>query len=288
MKKPHVSVVIPVYNGAQTLRKCLDSVLNQSYSNYEIIVVDNDSTDQTKSIIQEYERKFLKVRYIFIPHKNRGGSRNAGIRAARGEIIAMTDRDCVVSAHWIESLIEPMISQNEVFVMGSEYDLIQNRCTQIIQKQTELHFQWYRDGRYTKILDTKNFAVLASVIRKFMFNESMQYSEDLELAMRLREHVKIRYLPELKVGHYHQQNLRSWIKLSVIRGIWMQKIYKDFGHSKALKSEPLFEAFKLRTIFLSPIWVISQFFKRPFSEAYFILVSDISWKAGMLIGKIRF
>ena len=52
MKNPKVSVTIPVYNGQRTLRHCLSSVLNQTYKNYEVIVVDNNSTDKTKEIIK--------------------------------------------------------------------------------------------------------------------------------------------------------------------------------------------------------------------------------------------
>ena len=62
LKDPKTSVIIPVYNGEKTLKQCLDSVLNQTYKNYEVIVVDNNSTDKTKEIIKDFQKKNEKVR----------------------------------------------------------------------------------------------------------------------------------------------------------------------------------------------------------------------------------
>ena len=77
MKIPKISVIIPVYNGEKTLRQCLNSVLNQTYGNYEIIIVNNNSTDKTKEIIKEFQlkntfskrRTYLEMRFpsFFMP-----------------------------------------------------------------------------------------------------------------------------------------------------------------------------------------------------------------------------
>ena len=63
MQNPKVSVIIPVYNGERTLRHFLKSILDQTYKNYEVIVVDNNSTDKTKDIIKEFQTKDNKIKY---------------------------------------------------------------------------------------------------------------------------------------------------------------------------------------------------------------------------------
>lgn len=80
---PKVSVIIPVYNGEKTLARCLNSVLNQTHSNYEVIVVDNNSTDKTKEIINKFKEEDSKIRYAFEPYRSRGAARNKGIETAK-------------------------------------------------------------------------------------------------------------------------------------------------------------------------------------------------------------
>jgi glycosyltransferase involved in cell wall biosynthesis/capsular polysaccharide biosynthesis protein len=87
---PLVSVIIPVYNSAQYIQKAIASVLSQTYGNYEIIVVDDGSTDETRSKLELYQPK---IRYIFQENQGSAAARNTGIKLAQGELIAFLDSD---------------------------------------------------------------------------------------------------------------------------------------------------------------------------------------------------
>jgi glycosyltransferase involved in cell wall biosynthesis len=91
-KKPTVSVIIPTYNRADCITKSIDSVLSQNYNDYEIIVVDDGSTDNTRQILQVYVDKGL-IRYIYQDNAGCAAARNVGISTAKGEWIAFLDSD---------------------------------------------------------------------------------------------------------------------------------------------------------------------------------------------------
>ena len=93
MKEELISVVIPVYNVKKYLKKCLETVVNQTYSNLEIILVDDGSTDGSEKICDEYATQYNNVSVI---HKKNGGlssARNAGIDVAKGKYIGFIDSD---------------------------------------------------------------------------------------------------------------------------------------------------------------------------------------------------
>jgi len=113
-KLPKVSIVVCSYNGARTLRDCMLSLQDLNYPDYEIILVDDGSKDNTQPIMQE----FPKVRNI--RQKNRGLSvaRNVGIAAATGAVVAFTDSDCMADRDWLYFLVHTLLSSDFAAVGG--------------------------------------------------------------------------------------------------------------------------------------------------------------------------
>lgn len=94
MKKPLISIIIPTFNSEKFIKESLDSAINQTYRNIEIIIIDDNSTDKTESLIKNF--KWENTAYIYIKNKFNIGaasSRNIGIRVAKGEYIAFLDSD---------------------------------------------------------------------------------------------------------------------------------------------------------------------------------------------------
>ncbi len=107
-KMPMVSVVICAYNAERTMRPCLESLKRLDYPNFEVVIVDDGSRDRTAEISMD----FPEFRLIRQPNKGLGVARNVGMQAARGEIIAYTDSDCVVDPHWLMLMVRSMTENN--------------------------------------------------------------------------------------------------------------------------------------------------------------------------------
>ncbi|MDK8087059.1 glycosyltransferase family 2 protein [Lactobacillus paragasseri] len=114
-----VSVIIPVYNDEKYLKQCVESVLTQTYTNLEIILVDDGSTDHTPEICEKYREKYDQIRVL---HKKNGGvgsSRNAGLALATGEYVLFVDHDDWLDQHHIEDLYNLAVKNKADIAAGN-------------------------------------------------------------------------------------------------------------------------------------------------------------------------
>jgi len=127
-KTPLVSVVIPAYNEARYISQCIESLLNQTYSSLEIVIVDDGSQDNTVAIIEEYvNNPDFKYPVKILKQKNSGpgAARNLGAKKARGEILILVDADMVFDKNYIKELIKPIISGKEIGTFHKQ-ELVRN------------------------------------------------------------------------------------------------------------------------------------------------------------------
>jgi glycosyltransferase involved in cell wall biosynthesis len=112
---PFVSVVIPVLNGEATIGACLSAVVKSDYpkQRFEILLIDNGSTDRTAEIVRHYP-----VRVLEEPRRGPAQARNRGIQASRGDVIAFTDADCLVSTGWIREVVAAFANPDVGAVAG--------------------------------------------------------------------------------------------------------------------------------------------------------------------------
>ncbi len=120
-----ISVIIPNWNGAQHLPTCLQSLRRQTYPNFEVIVVDNASTDSSRELLA---RDYPEVRVIALP-ENLGfaGGVNVGIRAARGDFIALLNNDTETDPHWLAELARALAEYPEAGLAASKLRLFDRR-----------------------------------------------------------------------------------------------------------------------------------------------------------------
>lgn len=122
MKQGLISIIIPIYNVEKYLKKCVDSVINQTYKNIEIILVDDGSTDSSSKICDEYKLKDKRIKVI---HKENGGlsdARNFGLNIAKGNYISFVDSDDFINSKMIEDLYKVITNVDCDIVFGNVKD----------------------------------------------------------------------------------------------------------------------------------------------------------------------
>lgn len=282
--KTKVSVIIPVYNGEKTLKQCLDSVLNQTYKNYEVIVVDNNSTDKTKEIIKELQKKNNNVRYLFEPKRGRGVVRYKGEINAKGDIILMTDSDCIVPKNWIKEMIKSL----------KKYDAIQGFQEAASEGYWNNYNQLISEEKYRKEdmknpigkIDTKNLAIKKDVLKKIGYTSQKYLSgNDTYLSIKLAENnFKVKFVKNIRVKHFHPNSLREVFRKQAYRAKWTTIITKD--NKDFLKKTPfLKETCQTSWTFFKffPGLIKTAILKGP-KYAYYDLIIGISWRIGLIEG----
>lgn len=118
--RPDISVVISTYNRAGVLPRAIQSLLEQDLNpeQFEIVIVDNNSTDSTRQAVESFTGKAPNLRYVFEPRQGVSYGRNAGIRAARAPSIAFTDDDVRVSPTWLSTIVRVLADHPEVACVG--------------------------------------------------------------------------------------------------------------------------------------------------------------------------
>lgn len=126
--KPKVSIIVPNYNHEKYLKQRLDSVFNQTYSNFEVILLDDASTDNSREILSQYA-KHTKVRHCVFNETNSGNTFaqwNKGIALSKGDYIWIAESDDFCETHFLEKLIEPLINDSSIALVYCQSHRVNN------------------------------------------------------------------------------------------------------------------------------------------------------------------
>ena len=203
MFKPLVSIIIRTKNESFWIGKCLHAIENQSYSNYEIIVVDNSSSDNTLGIIR---RNFPKVKIIRYSSKKfyPGKAINLGIQKAKGKFIAMISGHCIPKDRfWIQNLLKNFTNKNIAGVYGKQEPLDTSDPNDV----RDLIYLFGKDKKIQKkdpFFHNANSMIKKELWKKVKFNEETLHIEDRIWAQeQINKGNKLVYDPKPCVFHYH-------------------------------------------------------------------------------------
>lgn len=183
MSRPLISVVILTYNSERTIRQCLERVFNQRYRSYEVIAVDNGSTDRTLEILSMYPVKVVEAS----PLDTRGRLRNMGTTKAKGEIIAYIDSDMIlVQDDWFDKMVKPFENPSVAVTrsLSTPYGNTLNRLLALYSASIKLP-RIVSKEHYAPIGTGHELFRKKAVVEAGMFNEKIRVDEDFELFRRI-------------------------------------------------------------------------------------------------------
>lgn len=280
-----VSVVVPIYNARPTLGNCLTSVFNSSYRNFEVIVVDDGSTDSCVDIYGKFPCKVIRS----IQRGGPGKARNIGASNSSGSILLFIDSDCIVAKDWMKKMVESF-SNVSIAAVGGGYSFIAGRGKAIIEKFAflELKFRRKTMPRFIESLASCNLACRKDAfleIGGFPIHLRYPSSEDLEFSYNLSRRNKLLWNKDNGVGHYFRSTLRDYLKqqfnfASPLVSLYLRKpllITAKTHHKKSGFISISFLIFFITGLLLSffdPRWILlslASIFITPLNEMGFLI-----------------
>jgi len=204
MGKPLISVIIPTHNRAELLRRAIKSVLNQTFEDFELIVVDDASTDSTPEVATGFDDP--RIRYIRLK-KNSGAptARNTGIKRSRGAFIAFLDDD----DEWLPRRLELQMKKFEELekdfgvVYGAFY-YVSQQTGRIIGKRTPAHRGWiYRELLVENFIGSPTLLIRRECFKRAgLFDPKLTSSQDWDMWLRIARYYKFDYVEEAVAKYY--------------------------------------------------------------------------------------
>lgn len=234
MNKKLVSIITPMYNSEKYIRQTIESVLNQTYKEWEMLIIDDCSSDNSANIVNEYVQIDNRIKYIRVKeNKGVSNARNVGLQQARGRFIAFLDSDDIWDYSKLENQIQFMI-EKDCTITFTSYELIDedsNKLGKVIKVPNEV--------RYNDLLKGNIIGCLTVMIDKSKIDFDIRMSDD-------RHEDYILWLSILKKSHIAYgidkilaQYRKSYTSLSgnkIKSAIWTWNIYRNIEKISLYKS----------------------------------------------------
>lgn len=231
MKGPLVSVFIPMFNSSQYIREALDSIINQTYNNLEIIIIDDGSTDKSVEIVKSYNDSRIRL----IQNECNKGipyTRNLGLKKAKGKYMAIMDSDDISYSTRIERQVEFMEKNNEVDVVGSFYEIFGYKKSKTVKAKYVFPDELAIFFLFSNGICNSTALVRLDTIRNnnITYNNNYFVAQDYDFWTQVSKIGKLQIIPEVLVkyrtGHENITNL-SFSKKSIERFKIINSIQKE-------------------------------------------------------------
>lgn len=185
MNNEMISVIVPVYNTEDFLSECIESLLNQTYKNLEILLIDDGSTDNSGVVADSYAERDFRIKVMHIENGGASNARNVGLDKANGRWIAFVDSDDTVEQGYFEYLLNLSHQHNADIVMGISNTMYEDGSIELMSTATENVTVMKSDEAVIHLLDADIFGCginkmyAAKICKESRFNTEIHINEDL-------------------------------------------------------------------------------------------------------------
>ncbi len=211
-----ISVITPVYNAEKDINKCIESILNQSFKDFELILINDGSTDNSGEICDEYTEKDERVKVFHQENKGPSAARNKGIDEMQGDFVTFIDADDYVEPFYLDSFISHGIDiKNSIVLQGYKWENDKGEVQEYTCQQRK-----YTESEYSELFYSTNFIQRHpfACIKLFpthiiknnsiYFDEDIRFGEDFIFVLKCLKHTKsILWID--KAGYHYQYNDNS-------------------------------------------------------------------------------
>lgn len=235
---PKVTVITPAYNAENLIGSTIKSVIDQSYTNWEMIIVDDCSTDNTRSVVQQWSEKESRIRLHTLEANFGGpaGPRNEGVRLAQGEFVAFLDSDDIWHPRKLEIQIRILEEESSSFVCSQMRDFTsENQIAHVVEDEVDFESVSFRQQSLRARIPTSSVIVSKALISSYPFNEDISYKavEDYHCWLRLLQNTPSCLKVMMPLLHYRKiEGQISGSKLYMMRKVYM--VHREYPYRSSL------------------------------------------------------
>lgn len=306
MNTPRVAVIVAARDAQATMKQCLNALLVLDYPDYEIIVVDDGSKDNTPGILKEYSNR---VRAITLTGRGPSAARNAAVRQTDAEYIAFTDSDCIVDRKWLHELLEGLSEYPRAVACGGRQELPKDASgfeekVFLFMKKAGIISDYVRRSNERDIIEVRHNPSCNVLYKKDIFLkergflEGLWPGEDVEFDYRLEQGGnKLAYNPKAVVYHYRPKSFKSFLAMMYRYGFAQGRLVRKYGMFRKIHFLPIVGIVFLSLCLVSILWnpffafgitlscgLFALWYCADFIVAELLLCGGIFWTAGFARG----